>query len=58
MTKNKTDGRVITAAIMIVAGILIRLTMGGYDFIAYTLWAVAIVILYFWLLKLIKPKYP
>lgn len=56
--KKKLDGRLLTVLILIVVGLVFYFALSGYSFISYTCWAVALIIVYFWILKKIKPKYP
>ncbi len=58
MKDKKIDGRLLTALILVVVGIFFYFALIGYSFISYTCWAVALVIVYYWFLKKIKPKYP
>lgn len=58
MKDKKIDGRLLTALILAVVGLFFYFALIGYSFISYTLWAVALIIVYYWFLKKIKPKYP
>lgn len=58
MKDKRIDGRLLTAIILVVVGLFFYFALIGYSFISYTCWAVALVIVYYWFLKRIKPKYP
>ena len=56
--EKKYDGRLVLALILILLGVFFRFMMRGYSFIAYALWALAFAVIYYWLMKIIKPKHP
>ena len=58
MNEKKINGRLLTATILFVVGLVFFFALSGYSFISYTCWAVALIIVYYWFLKRIKPKYP
>ncbi len=58
MANKKPDGRLIFALILFAAGLFIRIILRSYSFIGYTLLALAFIVVYYWVMKRIKPKYP
>ena len=58
MNNKKIDGRLLTAGVLAAVGLVFYFALSGYSFISYTCWAVALIIVYYWLLKKFKPKYP
>lgn len=58
MKDKKIDGRLLSALILTAVGLVFYFALIGYSFISYTCWGIALVIVYYWFLKKIKPKYP
>lgn len=55
---KKIDGRILTALIFIAVGLIFFFGLSGYTFISYTCWGISLAILFYWLMKCIRPKYP
>jgi uncharacterized SAM-binding protein YcdF (DUF218 family) len=58
VSERKFDGRLILALLLILAGAFFRFMMRGYSFLAYALWMVALAVVFYRVMKLIKPKHP
>lgn len=55
---KRIDGRLLVAFSFIIVGLVFYLALAGYSFISYTCWSIALIVMYYWILKRIKPKYP